>query len=95
MRQDENTKVIPLYMYNNQVISAFPRVLFLKDTTTFGELKKRIYFYARNFIKNPLANSKEEIEKECEIDEKIHPKKEKDDKKEVEKIPGDEVYDLI
>ena len=95
LRQDENTKVIPLYMYNNQVISAFPRVLFLKDTTTFGELKKRIYFYARNFIKNPLANSKEEIEKECEIDEKIHPKKEKDDKKEVEKIPGDEVYDLI
>ena len=80
LRKEENTKAIPLYMFNDQVISAFPRILFLKDTTTFGELKKYIYFYARSFLRNSLANSKDEIEQKNDVDKKINLNKDKKNK---------------
>ena len=94
LRQDENTKAIPLYMFNHEKISAFPRILFLKDTTTFGELKKNIYFYSRSFLRNPLANNKDEIEQENDVDKKVNPKNNKNEDK-MEEIPSDEILDLM
>ena len=53
-RKDKKTKIIPLYMYKHKNLSSFPRFLFLKDNTTFGDLKRQIYYFARKFMKNPL-----------------------------------------
>ena len=94
LRQDENTKAIPLYMFNDQKISSFPRILFIKDATTFGELKKHMYFYARSFLRNPFANNKDEIEQENELDKKINPEENKNENK-MEEIHYDEIFDLM
>ena len=59
-KEGENNKIIPLYMNKNIKDSAFPRLLFLKENMSFGELKRKIYYYARNFYQNPFKN-KEEI----------------------------------
>ena len=55
-KEGEKTKIIPLYMYKNKDISAFPRLLFLKENMDFGELKKTVYYYARNYFKSPFRN---------------------------------------
>ena len=60
LRKNENTKIIPLYMYKSESISAFPRILFLQENATFAELKKQIYYYARNFITSPYTKNEEE-----------------------------------
>ena len=60
LRKNENTKIIPLYMYKSESISAFPRVLFLEENATFAELKKQIYYYVRNFITSPYTKNEEE-----------------------------------
>ena len=60
LRKNENTKIIPLYMYKSESISAFPRILFLEENATFAELKKQIYYYARNFITSPYTKNEEE-----------------------------------
>ena len=60
LRENENTKIIPLYMYKSESISAFPRILFLEENATFAELKKQIYYYARNFITSPYTKNEEE-----------------------------------
>ena len=60
LRKNENTKIIPLYMYKSESISAFPRILFLEENATFAELKKQIYYYARNFITSPYSKNEEE-----------------------------------
>ena len=54
-RKNENTKIIPLYIYNSQNLSAFPRVLFLEENSIFEDLKRQIYYYARNFIISPYT----------------------------------------
>ena len=56
----ENTNIIPLYMYNTKKISAFPRLLFLKENSNFGELKKKIYYFARKYFVSPFINSREQ-----------------------------------
>ena len=64
-KEGEKTPVIPLYLYNNDQISAFPRLLFLEENMNFGQLKKKIYYFARNYFKSPLKgnNADEELEK--------------------------------
>ena len=97
-RKDENTKIIPLYMFNHEELSAFPRILFLKENPTFGDLKKQIYFFARSFIKSPLV--KEEGEEANEKDEDNLDKKIKNiinmkEKSEDYDKKMNEIYDLI
>ena len=94
LRKDENTKIIPLYMYNYKEISAFPRILFLNENTTFGELKKQIYYTARSFIKSPFINDEE---KEENLDKKIQKiiEKKTESEGEGEDKSIDEVFDLI
>ena len=65
-------KIIPLYFFKKKEkkeISAFPRLLFLKENMNFFELKKLIYFFARKYFKSPFINRKnnEENEDESEI----------------------------
>ena len=66
-RSDENTKIVPLYMYKSDEISAFPRLLFLKDDTTFKDLKKQLYYFVRGFMISPFKDNNEM--KNPEIDE--------------------------
>ena len=66
--EGENNKIIPLYMKKGK-ISAFPRLLFLKENMNFGELKRKIYYFARNFFKNPF---KSDNDGKCELDEEIN-----------------------
>ena len=65
LSKDEKTLTIPLYMVNNDALSAFPRLLFLEENIKFGQLKKKIYYYARNYFTNPLGtnNIDEELKK--------------------------------
>ena len=57
--EGENNKIIPLYMKKGRT-SAFPRLLFLKENMNFGELKRKIYYFARNFFKTPFKRDNEE-----------------------------------
>ena len=67
-KEGEKNIILPLYMYKGTNISAFPRLLFLKENMNFGELKKLIYYYARNNFKSPfINNSTEENEEQNEI----------------------------
>ena len=56
-KEGEKTKVIPLYLYLNDSISAFPRLLFLEENMNFGQLKKQIYYFARNYFTSPLKGN--------------------------------------
>ena len=90
-RTDENTKIVPLYMYKSDEISAFPRLLFLKDDTTFKDLKRQIYYFVRGFmfspfkdndeIKNPEIDELEKILKDMRENEENEDKKSIDEKK--------------
>ena len=65
--EGENNKIIPLYMKKGRT-SAFPRLLFLKENMNFEELKRKIYYFARNFFKAPFKKDKDE---KYELDEEI------------------------
>ena len=56
-KEGEKTKVIPLYLYLNDSISSFPRLLFLEENMNFGQLKKQIYYFARNYFTSPLKGN--------------------------------------
>ena len=95
-RKDENTKIIPLYMYNHRDVSAFPRLLFINEKTTFGDLKKMIYYYARSFIISPLKKEKNDEEEENkDIDKIIQNFKKNTDKLEDEEKTMNELFELI
>ena len=55
-KEGEKSIIIPLYMYKNKDLSAFPRLLFLKENMNFGDLKKLIYYFARIYFKSPFIN---------------------------------------
>ena len=67
-KEGENTKILPLYIYTNKKVSAFPRLLFLKENMNFSELKKLIYYFARNYFKSPFKNISNEENKETQND---------------------------
>ena len=98
-RKNENSKVIALNMYKAEEISSFPRLLFLEDNTTFGELKKQIYFFARSFIKSPFRKEEEkDKQKEDSLDYRIKLIKHRDqfnDNPEMKINTFDEIMDLI
>ena len=56
-KEGEKTKVIPLYLYSKNSISSFPRLLFLEENMNFGQLKKQIYYFARNYFTSPLKGN--------------------------------------
>ena len=86
---DENVKIFPLYMNKNNKDSAFPRLLFLKEDMKFGDLKKKIYYFARNFFKSPFTTA----EKECELDKEIKKYKEAKKTDNYEETKLVELYD--
>ena len=65
LSKEEKTKKIPLYFYKNDELSQFPRLLFLDENINFGQLKRKIYYYARNYFTNPLKdiNVDDELDK--------------------------------
>ena len=67
-KEGENTKIVPLYMYTNKKVSAFPRLLFIKENMNFGELKKLIYYFARSYFTSPFKNITNEEKKETQND---------------------------
>ena len=96
-KEGENNIIYPLYMYKNKNISAFPRLLFLNENMTFGELKKLIYYFARNNFISPLKNrtdeGDEELNKIYQLDEELKKYKEENEdneKVDKEKVPYDE-----
>ena len=106
-KEEEKTKIIPLYMFKKKTISAFPRLLFLKENMNFGELKKLIYYYARKYIRTPFSDMTIEdendeikdivnIEKEIEKYQEIDKDKDKENKGETNQ-PYDEnkLWDLF
>ena len=67
-KEGENTKIVPLYMYTNKKVSAFPRLLFIKENMNFGELKKLIYYFARSYFTSPFKNIPNEEKQETQND---------------------------
>ena len=55
-KEGEKNIIIPLYMFKNEKVSAFPRLLFLKENMNFGDFKKLIYYFARKYFKSPFIN---------------------------------------
>ena len=58
-------KVLPLYFFKDEDISAFPRLLFLEENINFDKLKHKIYYYARNYFVNPFGIK--EVEEELKV----------------------------
>ena len=92
-KEGEKSKVIPLYMYNNDELSSFPRLLFLDENSNFGQLKKKLFYFARNYFNSPFKNittengEKKEI---YEIDEEL-----KEYKKMIEKYDEEKLWNLF
>ena len=63
-KEGEKNNIIPLNYYEGSKISAFPRLLFLEENIDFGHLKRKLFYYARNCLINPLKNEKNEIDEE-------------------------------
>ena len=78
-KEGEKNNIIPLYFYENDKISAFPRLLFLEENINFGQLKRKIFYFARKCFTNPLKEEKNEIEQE--LIEYIEKKEEYDEQK--------------
>jgi len=64
-KKGENNKVLPLYFFKDEDISAFPRLLFLEENINFDKLKHKIYYYARNYFVNPFGIK--EVEEELKV----------------------------
>ena len=98
-KEGEKNIIIPLYMYKNKDISAFPRLLFLKENMNFGDLKKLIYKFARGYFKSPLINKStegsEEINEIYQVEKELEKYKNynKEDEDEKEKEKKEEPYD--
>ena len=80
-KDGENNKIIPLYMKKVRN-SSFPRLLFLDENMNFGDLKRKIYYFARNYFNN-LFNNEEKTD-DSELDKEI---------KKYKEIKKDEAYD--
>ena len=52
-----NQICIPIYLSYNKELSAYPRVLFLDKNDSYYELKKKIYFLVRKYLKNPFSEN--------------------------------------
>jgi len=60
----DGNRIIPFYM-NKGKNSSFPRLLFLKENMNFGDLKKIVFYFARNHFNSPLGSEdKNELDKE-------------------------------
>ena len=98
-RKDENTKIVPLYMYKSQEISAFPRLLFLNDDTTLRDLKRQIYYFARNYMNSPFKdneNQKQEINDLDKMIKEIHKKDDEyDDENNKKDIDENKILELL
>ena len=83
-KENEKINVIPLYMWKGKNISAFPRLLFLKENCNFGELKKEIYYFARSYILSPLKDKKNNREEDelFNVDDEIEKYKKENEVKE-------------
>ena len=83
-KENEKVNVIPLYMWKGKNISAFPRLLFLKENCNFGELKKEIYYFARSYILSPLKDKKNNREEDelFNVDDEIEKYKKENEVKE-------------
>ena len=90
-KEEDENNIIPLYMWKNKKLSAFPRLLFLKKNSNFGELKKKIYYYARNYFISPFKdrnsrdgdkNENDEKKEIYELDKELEKYKGKDDERE-------------
>ena len=67
--EENRSKYIPLYMNKNNKDSAFPRLFLVNDRMTFGEMKKKIYLYARNYFLCPFVSKNDEM---SELDKEKH-----------------------
>ena len=45
---------IPLYIRDNNKMSAYPRILFLNKNSSYNEFKKKIYILIRKYLNHPL-----------------------------------------
>ena len=87
--EKNNNNYIPLYMNKNNKNSAFPRLFYIHENMTFGEIKKRIYIYARNYFTCPFKEKENDV---SELDEERN--KYKSAKKE-ENFDTKKLYDLF
>ena len=58
-KEGEKNSIIPLYFFDDKKLSAFPRLLFLEENMNFGQLKRKIYYYARGCFSEPLKGKNE------------------------------------
>ena len=95
-KEGEKTKILPLYLYYKKKVSAFPRLVFLKENMNFGDLKKLIYYYARNYFKSPLNEEIYNVDKELEkYKEKDEENKQETGKEKEQKYDENKLWDLF
>jgi hypothetical protein len=84
-------------MFKDESISAFPRLLFLRENMSFGELKKLIYYFARSYFRSPFRKEEENELSQVEKELEKYKKNDDDDDEEKNKCPYDEnkLWDLF
>ena len=60
---------IPIYLCDNNKISAYPRALFFNKNTSYSDFKKKIYILVRKYLKHPFSEptKEEEFEEDKEL----------------------------
>ena len=53
---------IPIYLCDNEKLSAYPRILFINKNTSYNDFKKKIYFLVRKFLRNPFYDENNDEE---------------------------------
>ena len=73
---------IPIYLCDNNKISAYPRLLFFNNNTSYIDFKKKIYILVRKYIYSPFWDKykKEEFIEDKELNRYIQGKSNKLDK---------------
>ena len=83
-KEGEKNCIVPLYIWDKKKISAFPRILFLNENMSFGELKKKIYYFARKYFTSPFNNNEDisEVDKELAQYQELDTLKKEEEQKE-------------
>ena len=72
--ESNNKYCIPVYLSYGDELSAYPRALFVNMNDSYYELKKKLYFLVRKYLKNPFSepNKNEKFLVDIDLDKYIN-----------------------
>ena len=69
--KDDSYYSIPIYLCDDEKLSAYPRILFINKNTSYNDFKKKIYILVRKFLINPFYDDDENSDEEFVNDKEL------------------------